>query len=839
MKKSVVIALSVTGSIVLATCIALSLYFALKTSVTPPTPSPLSPKDQCSKNGYIWDPVKQVCTTNQCLATVDPATGVLSGTMVNVSGTSCVPVSSGSYLSPFARAALLKDCVNAGFQNLGSTTAGLICTKASGCNTKPYVTNTFMDGCPYLTYQPGDVQGSTCIPPTNDQLQYLCNTSVNGCPVNTSLNSNCGTDQPCYDPVKGTCQAQLDAPGCRPQNEQWQWSNGQCVNATVSNVIVTQVTSATVEQVQGTFTLDNPPQNTKLLWSYLLVLVSSDSTKPAPTWQGPVIVQGSSQAPSFTVNLSSFNLPVQSQYNFTLQAYTSVNNGPYVLSFASVVPSVITLQAAPVAPGLVTIKPTLSLELAQQVAADVPGAILAANKNSSQSNPFVPPDPSVWTNTTLPGTVQSNSFLIVPCTTAYCKNTLSDGVAMLILAWPVAKPLNSDQVSEIKKACPSISDPQVSYAVYSGTNVVQSQLTQGTWLQPIPSDPTLVTTLQIKAYVWSSADGDTGIENSQCTSQPLNVVVQVPSNLYSADTCYAIQPFKPEGQFMPGNFMVYHPGNNLCSSPANLVEALQARDFSCLIQQGAPDLTKPLQLYGCNDTQQVGSNCNSSGQACATVSPVSTVRQPQEGESQECNPLPNGTVPPCGGSQYCQLAACNCPPTVPWYLCGAYSFAQVGQDKAIEASRWQDRVSNVSNFIQTYGLDKVSTLPNLTPFLTQTSTTQNIKTAWDTTYGAAVCPLPKWSAPSPGSCDITSSSACTQQNVCSEWTPGPADQPGLYKQQVYVYPTKEQQAACCPTNFTYYAGCCCPDTSTSCIGQTTCTPVTTGTLGPTWCNSPK
>ena len=815
MKKSTIIALSVTGSLVLVTCIALSIYFAMKSS-SANGPTPLSPQEQCNKNGYIWDPVKQECTTNQCVATVDPATGVLSGTMVNLSGTACVDVSSGAYLSPFARASLLQVCQDAGFQNVGTTSTGvatgLVCTKASGCDTKPYVTNTFMDGCPYLTYR---TSGASCVPPTNDQLEYLCNTSINGCPINTNLNQNCPSGQPCFDAIQG-CQAQLDTPGCRPQNEMWQWMNGQCVNATVSNTIAVTVTTARVDIIEGTFVLDNLPQTTKVQWRYLL-------TNTTKTWQDPVTVQGS----SFMVDLSNLNLPVSSTYQFSLQAYTSVNDSPYVLSFQSVVPAAVTLQPAPVVPGLVTIKPALSLDLAQQLAANWTGAIDAANNNSGNIKPFQQPDASTWNNS-LQGVAPTSSFLIVPCTTAYCKTLLSDSYAMLILAWPVATPLSQAQMDEIKKTCSSVTSPSVSYAVYSGDTLVGNRLTGGAWLQPVPSDPTIVTTFQIVAYVWSASTGDEGIEKSACTSQPLNVVVQVPTDLYSASTCFSIQPFKPQGSFIPGNFMLYHPGSNKCSSPEDSVEALSARDFSCLVNGTAPPTLTNMQLYGCNDTPQAGTNCNSSGQGCVTVSPVTTVRQPELGESNQCPP-PSDNQPPCEGSEYCQLAACNCPASVPWYLCGAFSFAQVGTGAAIEASRWQDRVSNVSNFIKFYGLDKVS---DVQTFLNNTSSPQNIQTVWDSTYGTAVCPLPNnWNAPTPGNCDITSPTAWNQTSVCNAWEPTN----GLYKRQVYTYPTSQDgaQSACCPSKYTYYSGCCCPDTN----NKSNCTPLAAGTLGPTWCKT--
>ena len=820
MKKTVVIALSVVGAIVLLTCIGLSIYFATKQS-SGPGPALPSPQDQCNKNGYVWDPVKQVCTTNQCIATVDTTTGVLTGNMINVSGNACVDVSSGSYVSPFARAALLQVCQAAGFQNLEPGTSNVLqCTNASGCSTKPFVTNTFMDGCPFLTYQPS---GNTCVPPSSTQLEYLCNTSVNGCPLSSSLNTNCPASAPCFDPNNG-CQPQLAVPGCRPRAEQWQWLNNQCINITVSNTIAVTIQSSTVDEIQGTFVFTPPSSGTKLQWLYLL----TDGAAVPKTWQGPVVVQGS----SFNVSLTGLGLTVDNVYSLTLQVYTSVNDSPYVLSFQSVTPSLVKLGPAPVAPGLLTIKPVLSLDLAQAVAADVQTAVNTANGNSAGSNPFVQPSPGTWTNSLqgTPGGTQQ--FLLVPCTTAYC---LTGGVAMLILAWPVITQLSSDQLAEIQKSCPSIQSPKVSYAVYMNDKVVGNQLTAGTWIAPVPSDPTVVSTFKILAYVWSEAD--TGIEKNSCTSQPLEVVVQAPTNLYSPQTCFAIQPLKPEGVPIPGNFMLYHPGSNMCSAPQDLTEALGARDFTCLTASGPPSLTN-MQLYACNDMGGGSSDCNSSGQGCETVFPVTSVRQPSEGESSECQPLPSNNVPPCGGSQYCQLAACNCPTAVQWSLCGSSSFASVGADKAIESQRWQSRVANVANLIKTYGLDNVK---NVQTFLNDTASPQNVQTVWDTTYGSGVCPLPNWSAPNPapGTCDFMSATACKQVNVC-DWWKREADST-LFKQKVYVYPTEEQQPNCCPSLFKYYAGCCCPSTdsgSDSCADLKNCVPLDfgTGDIGPAWCN---
>jgi hypothetical protein len=523
---------------------------------------------------------------------------------------------------------------------------------------------------------------------------------------------------------------------------------------------------------------------------------------------------------------------VGSVYQLTLQVYTSVNDSPYVLSFVSVTPSAVTLAAAPVVPGLTTIQPVLSLALAQQAAVNVQGAILAANANSDGADPFVQPSVGEWNNS-LQGVPDVNqNFLLVPCTSAYCRTQGSDSVVMLILAWPIITSLTTDQQAEIKKACPTLTNPQVSYAVYQGSQLIGNKLGQGTWYQPVPSDPTVVNTFQVVAYVWSGADN--GVENSSCLSQPATVVVQTPTNLYSPEVCFKIQPLKEEGAPIPGNFMLYRPGLNMCSAPLNSEEALSVRDFSCITSQSTRTLDN-LQMYGCNDVGDSSTNsCNSSGQGCLPVFPVTSVRQPGSGESSDpnCTPLPPGTVPPCGGSQYCQQAACNCPASVPWSLCGSSSFAQIGTDQAIESGRWQNRVAAVASLIKTYNLDKIT---DVQTFLNQTASPQNIQTAWDKTYGSSVCPLPN--VPAPDSCDVTSPDACKpdHNSVCGPWKADPSN--GLFKQQVFVYPTVEQQANCCANNFTFFNGCCCPNnqSASTCDELKNCVPLG-GTLGPTWCN---
>jgi hypothetical protein len=838
MKKKYLIVL-IVFSLVLVGALTYGVVSSQLTSGTGGTPSSgPTPQQQCNANGYVWDPKTQQCTSNVCSAQVDSNTGVITGTMVNYSGDQCVDVQSGAYISPLTRASLLELCQSTAcsscpagtkFTNLEFTATGPKCTQSTGCSTKPYDSNSIMDGCPYLTYLPGT--DNNCVAPTENELQLLCNTSVNGCPLNTNLNANCNTDTPCFNPASG-CVAQSELPGCRPHNTMWQWIGTQCVNTTVSNSIAVTVNSATVADITGTFVLDNIPQNASLLWNYVL-------TQGDKTWQGPVVIKGN----TFTASLLVITPPlsVGASYTLVLQVYTSINDSPYVLSFTSAAPTPVTLTAAPVAPGLTTLKPTLSLALAQQVAQDVPGAIDAANANSAGNDPFVKPSADVWSNSLQGYNSGTTPFLIVPCTSLYCKTELSVGVAMLILAWPPMTTLTSDQTAEIKKACSTLSNPQVSSAVYmqetsasgSTLSLVGNKITTGTWLQPLSSDPTKTWLFRVVAYVWSGTDN--GVENSQCLSQPLDIPVQVPHNLYSAEVCFNIQPLKPQGQAMEGNFMVYHPGANMCSGPINSVEALGARDFSCLITNTAPSLDN-MQLYACNDISYDSSgNCNSSGQGCGPVFPVNSVRQPTTGQSTQCAGLLDGT-PPCAGAQYCQEAACNCPPSVDWADCGRTTYAQVGASNAIEEGRWKSRVNNVVNFIQTYGLDK---LVNVQTFLNQTGSADSIQKAWDTNYGASVCPLPNWKAPQPGNCDVTSANACTQNTVCGAWEAEPGT-PYLYKQEVVQYPTAAQQSSCCPTNTTMYAGCCCPnaDSGSSCGDLTGCTPVN-GALSYTWCQPSK
>lgn len=845
MKNGFIIAL-VLCSLILVASLTMGFVLANRNSGSNPKPPPLSPQDQCSANGYIWDASTQTCTSTACSSTVD-ANGKISGTVVNISGNQCVDVQSGAYLSPFARAALLQLCQNNQFANVEYTNTGPQCTKAAGCNTQPYRSNSIMDGCPYLTLQP-EAGTNNCVAPTSSELEQLCNTTINGCPLNSSLNSNCPTTTPCFNATSG-CVNQNVTPGCRPEDQMWQWINDQCVNTTVSNTLAVTVSSATVTTISGTFVLPQATApGTKLLWNYVLTSNSSASgtsgtsgaSGSTKTWQGPVVTNNT----NFTVSLTD-SFTAGTQYNFILQVYVSVNDSPYILKYTSVAPAVVTLTAAPVAPGLTTIKPVLDRDMALNVAENVPGALMAANQNSSGTSPFVVPSSDVWSNS-LPafsGTGNATPYLIVPCTSAYCKTALGVGTVMLILAWPVVTQLSTAQSAEIQQACPQVGAPQISYAVYSNGQIVGDRLTEGSWVQPLPSDPSKTWTFQVVAYVWSSTTGgDRGIENSQCKSQPLEFVVQVPNNLYSVSLCYNIQPLKPQGAFIPGNFMLYHPGDNMCSAPVNSVEALGARDFSCLTagnstsgnNNSAPSLSN-MALYACSDLGfDSGNNCNSSGQGCGQIAPVTTIRQPGVGQSQCSGPPASGTIP-CSGAQYCQEAACYCPETVEWDKCGTTSYAIVGSNNtaAIEAERWKSRVQNVSNFIQYYGLD---TMEDVQTFLNESASTDNLSQAWSNTY-ASGCPLPKWDAPQPGNCDVTQPNACQQSSVCGPWVTSNGSY--QWKQEIVQYPSASSlqgNQACCPANSTWTNGCCCPvtDTGTSCADLKGCTSFS-GALSNTWC----
>lgn len=825
MSKSYVAAIIVL-SVVLVTVVTLGVVYSLK--VKSNTDTPLTPQQKCNANGYIWNPDTQTCTTLTCEAKVDPSSGVISGQMINVDGTQCVNVTSGAYLSPLTQAALLQLCQSTScspcpsgsatkFSTLQFTDKGPVCGFQAGCNTKPYFFNSILDGCPYLTYQTD--ASNQCAPPTTLELQQLCNTSVNGCPLGSSLNSNCPSDQPCFNPTSSDpCLPQLAAPGCRPMNQQWQWIGTQCVNTTVSNTIAATISSATVNQITGSYTLDNVPANAKLLWNFVLTDNNTHS------WQGQLVVSNN----TFVAHLQGSSVQTGVEYTFDIQLYTSDSSvSPFVLKYTTVAPLQVKLQPAPVAPGLTTIVPQLSLDLAKQIAADVPGAVALANQNSADQ-PFVTPTSDVWSNS-LQG-IGNNQYLIVPCTTAYCKTEVNVGYAMLILAWPPVKTLSPSQQAELKKVCSTLDSPQISYAVYrqetsdpsSKLTLVGDQLTDGTWVQPISADPTVTWLFRMVAYAWSGTDS--GIGNSSCLSQPLDVPVQIPSNLYSAAVCYNIAPLKPQGVPIPGNFMVYHPGDNMCSSPLNPVEALGARDFSCLTLQKQPTLDN-MYLYACDDVGY-NSNCNSSGQGCQPVLPVTAYRTPSSTESTTCA-APTYT-PPCAGSQYCKEAACNCPSMVEWQNCGTNAYAQVGPQNAIVESRWKNRVNNVSNFIQTYGLDK---LVNVQTFLNQVP---DVDKVWDSTYGASQCPLTK-GVPVDSQCDVTNPKACQQNEVCSAWQPVQGS-PYLYKQEVAQYPSSSEESGCCPTGSTYFAGCCCQTNPTmqSCSDLKQCTPVANA-IGKTWC----
>ena len=267
----------------------------------------------------------------------------------------------------------------------------------------------------------------------------------------------------------------------------------------------------------------------------------------------------------------------------------------------------------------------------------------------------------------------------------------------------------------------------------------------------------------------------------------------------------------------------------MCSSPENQVEALAARDFSCLLQgasTAAPPSLGSMSLYACNDVSY-NSNCNSSGQGCGLVQPVTTLRQPTV--TQTTCTVPNSSSVPCGGAAYCEQAACNCPPSVDWSDCGVTQYASLSPTAAIEASHWMERVNSMTNFITTYGLDSVT---NVQQFLNESQATGGVESAWSQYYG--VCTPPS----NPSSCDATGANACTQTTVCGKWSSSPSQtsQPYLFEQWNTMYPTVQEQPNCCPLNSTYYAGCCCDtSTSTSCGELKNCTKAP-NVVGPVWCD---
>jgi hypothetical protein len=843
MEKSYIASI-VICSVVLITTLTLGIVFSQKKGGTPSV-TPLTPQQQCQANGYIWNPVTNTCTSLSCTATVDSNTGKLTGQVLNFDGTQCVDVQSGAYLSPFAKASLLNLCTSTNcsncpagattFATLNLTPQGPTCGFEAGCNSKPFTDRSIMDGCPYLTYQPDPSNPDNCVAPTSTELEQLCNVSVNGCPVDSGLNNNCDSSTPCFNPISGQCSPQQTAPGCRPMNQYWKWTNGQCVNTTVNNtLVINSVTEATTASVAGTFSLGNSlplPPTSRSIYNFVL------TDQNASSWQGPVTVVNNT---SFKAALNGPK--VSTPYFLSIQVYVSANEGaPYVLTYTNVTPYPITLTAPPVAPGLQTIAPTLSLKLAQEVAADWGTALNSANSNSG-TNTFQVPASNVWNNT-LPYSSTAN-YLLVPCTDIYCTTDVAAKYALLIMAWPVVATLSPTQLAEVQKTCPTLTQPQVSYAVYlqetsapnSTLTVVGNQITNGSWLQPILSDPSKTWLFRIVAYVWSGAPpgGDPGVQGATCLSQPLDITIQVPPNLYNVDLCYSIQPLKPQGTFIPGNFMLYHPGSNLCSSPQNAIEALGARDFSCMVQNGTVPTLENMNLYGCNDVGY-NSNCNSSGQGCLPVEPVTNVRQPTSTQTSCAPPSGNENIP-CGGYQYCQEAACNCPESIEWENCGNTAYAQVGTNAAIGEAQWKDRVTNVTNFITFYGLNNLnpSLNANVQQFLNTTTTPQSIGNAWDLTYGSLQCPLTKGQWSSQQNCDASDATkGCTQSTVCGPWLPE-AGSVYRYKQENVQLPSQDQ--SCCGTGSMFVNGCCCPgtDSQDSCAALKGCQPVQ-GALTKMWC----
>jgi hypothetical protein len=830
------------------------LYFVLRKNHAPapiPIPNPsITPQQECINKGYIWDPQTSVCISINCIASVDADSGIITGSVVDVSGTSCIEIVKDIFISPYVRAHLIDLCQQQGFFNYIPSSTGLQCTKASGCNTQKYnIDNSLLQNCVYMTLQPGT--GNKCVAPNTDQIEHLCNTSVEGCPVNTSLNSSCSaTSNPCYDPVQGNCLPASDTPGCRPSGKNWEWIDGTCIDATVSKSITVTITKATLDEIDGNYTIPEPPANTSLIWNFTL---TDDSKNPPNQWQGPFTPSYTDNSFSILINnLSTLSTPTEVgiPYNFTVQV--SISYGidlPYVPAFTSLQPTQITLQSVPVAPNsLLTIQPTLDYSLASKLVNDVNTAVDGANnvEVTHLQNMFQKPDTNIWTNSLPILQDQQNLYIIVPCTTAYCLRNLNDMYAMLIFAWKPITSLSPAQISDISTCSPAVTNPQVSYAVYSDDLIIGNRLRGGSWFQPILSKPGISTRIKLVAYVWSHDDqGDQGIENSKCTAQPNTFDVVTPPTLYSAKTCFYIKPLiETQGAPIPGNFMLYEPRDNMCSQPVTTLDALSARDFSCMTSTLLDPTITSMKLYGCNDHDESVA-CASSGQTCEYIVANDDVRQPDSGQDTNCSPLDPNSPIPCGGSQYCQNAACNCPTSVPWSYCGQGSYADVGQNtnKAIIKDRWVKRLQNIKVMIDTY---------NLTSFLINgisvqtfsdamgTSNTPVLETLWDQTYGLNICPLANntdWVAPTPQNCDVTSTSNCQQENVCGAWEEDP-NQKGLYIQQVYVYPSADLTPSCCDTNYKYFARCCCDDSQSynTCKElKPVCKSAITNST-PTWCN---
>ena len=876
MKKSIVISLSIVGALVLLACVGLPLYFAFfKSTASSPVSPIITPQEECVQNGYIWDQSNNVCTSitpqqqciNEgytwdsdqntcihlnCIASVDKDSGIITGSILNVDNTACVNIGKDTFITIFAQEHLKELCQEADkdFVNYLVSGVGLRCVKASGCNKVPYTIGVTspLNNCIYMTLQPGDGKG--CVPPTDNQIQDFCNYSLNGCPSNSSLDNSCDDTQPCYNPTTGFCLAASPTPGCRPSDKNWQWLNGVCVDTTVTKSISLTISNATLDKIEGTYTnTSSIPTTTKQIW---VCTLSDDSTKPVTNWQQ--VFTPSVDDNTFTIIIQQFSklstpTKVGVPYNLTVQVYVSANDPiPYELGYVSIQPTTITLEAAPVTPSeIASIQPNLDRNLANALLTsnNINNAVNAANNNSdSTNNPtvFQLPDSSKWDNGLPTVPTLNNSYLIVPCTTAYCVNTLNDPYAMLIFAWKSITSLSTSQIADIKKCSPEITNPQISYAVKADDDIIGDRLQGGTWFQPILSDPTITTTFKLLAYVWDSKDGDQGFSKSKCTSSS-TFVVSTPTTMYSAEICYNIQPL--QGPPIPGNFMLYKPGDNMCSEPLTKMDELSARDFSCMISSGTDPSVTSMNMYGCNDKgYNKGYDCDAASQMCESIVASTDVRLPDAGQDNKCPPLDQNLQIPCGGTQYCQRAACNCPTGIPWDECGVSSYANFGQTgKAINKDRWVERMQSIKELIDTYSLLCVA--PSVQGFVNTMGdvTETDLKNLWDHNYGVDICPLSSntdWKAPSPESCDVSSDTNCKQQNLCGTWakdTDTNQTETGLYIKPLYVYPSEDLNPSCCNSNSEYFAGCCC----TSSDNRNTCAELkevclSVGIPNPTWCD---
>jgi hypothetical protein len=733
------------------------------------------------------------------------------------------------------------------FGNVQYTLNGPVCVVSAGCETKLFrINGSILDGCISNTYKTG---ANGCEAPSNNDLGNLCTTSITGCPENSNYTANCSTDAPCFSP-ENACVPSTSVIGCRPENMDWEWNNLACLDVTPlkSITISPPLVTTTIDNISGKFELDmnNVLLGSTLIWDFTI----TEKDDPTHTWQDALVVD----TDLFTFSANFKNLQIiltKGIYYLDFKVYQSVENSSYFLKYTLVTPYQVelTVPIVPVNPNgptpIKSLTPVLSRELALGLASDVTGAVNSANSAISNIQAFSVPSTDIWNNSLPNG--NSDDYIIVPCTSIYCRDGYSDTTAMFISAWDTT--VTATQKQDIESTC-SITNPNVSYAVYVQQltptpltkRLMANKNTIGNWLQPLSSDPQYTWLFTIIAYAWSGIDP--GVEDSKCVSEALPIQVRVPTTLYSSKICYNINPIKPEGDFKPGNFMIYEAGKNYCSSPINTEDVLSARDFSCLINNTDNtkyDLTQ-MQIYNCYDIDE-NNTCQAAGQGCGKMSAVTTVRHPMQSEEEtSCIPPSSSTTIPCEGYQYCQSAACNCPDSVDWGLCNA-AYAEVTGVKTnvVSENEWTSRVNNLASFIIKYNLNTINpAIMNVTPFLDDTQTNTSIKHKWDTNYGVNNCPLPNYTSPTPTNCDLKNSNSCKQNAVCGSWEKNNLNA-YLYQQEIVQYPGLNQQQGCCTTDATltkYVNGCCCPNDNTinSCSDYNgKCKPVS-NELGNTWCS---